>query len=79
MKKLKPFYTLPELADAFRMSRWTIRRWLDTNQIPYELRRRAGATRGGRIIVLLSELRSHAPSYFASIRDDLEIDISDAS
>ena len=75
MKKLKPFYTLPELATALGMSRWTIRRWLDENRIPYELRRREGATRGGRIIVLLAELRSHAPSYFASIRDELEVEI----
>ncbi len=74
MAKLKPVYSLLELARALRMSRWTARRWLDQNHIPYELRRRAGSTRGGRIVVLLSEIRTHAPAYFASIRDDLESD-----
>jgi excisionase family DNA binding protein len=71
-RKLKAFYTTRELAAALGISRWTLRRWLDANRIPYEIRRRAGGTRGGRIIVMISELRTFAPSYFASIRDGLE-------
>jgi hypothetical protein len=71
MKKLKAFYTVRELARALGISRWTMRRWLDASQIPYELRRRAAGTRGGRIIVLVSELRTYAPSYFASMREGL--------
>ena len=73
MRKLKPFYTVPELARALGMSRWTVRRWLDVNRIPYEIRRREGG-RGGRILVLLSELRTYAPSYFASMREELEVE-----
>jgi predicted transcriptional regulator len=73
MKKLKAFYTVPELARALGMSRWTVRRWLDASRIPYEVRRRAGGTRGGRVVVLLSELRTYAPSYFSSIRGELEV------
>jgi excisionase family DNA binding protein len=73
-RKLKPFYTTPELARALGISRWTVRRWLDAHRIPYEQRRPEGAKRGGRVIVLLSELRTYAPSYFASIREELEVD-----
>jgi excisionase family DNA binding protein len=78
MKRLKAFYTVPELARALGISRWTVRRWLDTNRIPYEICRRAGGTRGGRIIVLLSELRTYAPSYFSSIRGELEATADEA-
>ena len=73
-RKLKAFYTVPELARALGMSRWTVRRWLDASRIPYELRRRAGGTKGGRILVMVSELRTYAPSYFASIREELEVE-----
>jgi transposase-like protein len=65
--KLKAFYTVVELARAMGISRWTLRRWLEGSRIPYELRRRPGATRGGRIVVMVSELRIYAPAYFASI------------
>ena len=71
--KLKPFYTLPELAKLFGMSRWSVKRWLEMNRIPYELRRRAGSTRGGRIVVLTSQIRACAPNYYATMREDLDI------
>ena len=70
--KLKAFYTVPELARAFGISRWAMRDWLDGRRIPYELHRRPGATRGGRIVVMVSDLRTFAPSYFASVREELE-------
>jgi hypothetical protein len=72
MKKLKPFYTVPELARALGVSRWTMRRWLDAQRVPYELHRREGKTHGGRIVVLVAELRAYAPAYFASMREELE-------
>jgi hypothetical protein len=73
-RKLKAFYTVPELARALGISRWSMRAWLDARRIPYELHRRAGGTRGGRIVVMVSDLRTFAPSYFASVRGELEGD-----
>ncbi|MGO8994465.1 MAG: helix-turn-helix domain-containing protein [Polyangiaceae bacterium] len=73
-RALKPFYTVRELARALGVSRWTVRRWLDANRIPCERRVRPGGKRVGRIVVLLSELRTYAPAYFASMRGELERD-----
>ena len=73
VRKLKPFYSLVELSAMLGMSRWTTKRWLQSNRVPYELRRRPGATRGGRIVVLTSELRSCLPQYYASLREDYDI------
>jgi excisionase family DNA binding protein len=79
MTKLKPFYTLPELAKLLGMSRWTVRRWLEANRIPFELRRREGSTRGGRIIVWSSEIRACSPRHYATLREELEIVFGRAS
>jgi hypothetical protein len=73
MAALKAFYTLTELGTLFGMSRWSVRRWLEMNRIPFELRRRAGSTRGGRIVVLISEIRQCSPGYYATLRDSSEI------
>lgn len=77
--KLKFFYTIPELAKLFGMSRWAVRRWLEMNRIPYELRRRQGSTRGGRIVVLSSEIRACAPHYYATLRQEPEITLGRVS
>ena len=69
----KPFYTFAELARLFGVSRWTIRRWLDANRIPYQLRRTEGASRGGRFIVLTSQIRACSPQFYANMRDDFQI------
>ncbi len=61
MARLKPFYTLPELAAAMKMSRWTVRRWLEANKIPYELRRKPGSKRGGGSSSCSRNLRIRAP------------------
>jgi hypothetical protein len=79
IKRPKPFYTLSELAQLLGMSRWSVRRWLEMNRIPYELRRRPGSKRGGRIIVLTSEIRQCAPNYYATLREELEITMGRAS
>jgi excisionase family DNA binding protein len=70
---MKPFYTLPELAKLLGMSRWTARRWLEANRIPYELRRRPGSKRGGRIVVWSSEIRAVTPRHYATLREEQRI------
>ena len=67
-RNLKAFYTVAELARALDVSRWTARRWLRSHCIPYD---RFGSGRG-RLVVLLADLRTYAPRYFASMRDRLE-------
>ncbi len=67
MSAAKVAYTVPELARALGVSRWTIRRWLDVTRIPYELRRAPGAARGGRIVVLALDLRAHRSSRWVAI------------
>ena len=79
MRSVKRFYTIPELATAMGMSRWAVRRWLDAHRIPYDQPARPNARRGSRIRVLLSDIRTFAPKYLASLQEDCDFEFEEAS
>jgi IS30 family transposase len=76
---LKPMYSIAEIAKLLNRSRWSALRWLKRNQIPYVQAVHGDGRRGTRIDVLLSDLRTHQATLFASIQESLENHSDDAA
>ena len=76
---LKPMYSIAEIAVLLKRSRWSALRWLKRHQIPYVQAVQCNGHRGSRIDVLLSDLRTHHATLFASIQECLGNEVDDAA